>query len=326
MKHKNIPTFIAIVSACFLVVYGCSKENYNLPDQPVDSYNKIYMPQAVNPPVLRILKITDSVQTATYGAYFGGQNYPTSDIPVFFAVDNTKVDSFNLANKTSYAVLPAGSYALSDLNSVIPKGQLSTPPLSISFKTKGVGAMDALKTYLLPVSISSKTNMPINEALRTTYLIVKAQPAFNDYPNYDRTSLQIIAFSSQEANGEGPNNGRAVFALDGNSSTFWHTQWQGASPGPPHYLTIDIGAVKTLHGLSFLGRQADAAGKPNEVNVQVSLDNVIWTDAGTFNLQNNKNLQPQFLPNGFKSARYFKVIINSAYGGSYTQIAELNAF
>lgn len=326
MKHKNISKLILLLPACFVIVYGCRKENYNLPEQPVNSYDKIYMPQAVSAPALKTFKITDSVQTLTYGAYFGGQNYPANDIPVSFAVDNTKVDSFNLANKTAYAILPTGSYTLSDVNSVIPKGQLNTPPLSISLKTKGAGAMEALKTYLLPVSLSNKTAIPVNEGLRTTFFIVKAQPDFNDYPNYDRTSLQIIGFSSQEANGEGPNNGRAIFALDGNSGTYWHTQWQGGAPGPPHYLTVDMGAVKTLHGLSFLGRQADVGGKPNEVNVQVSMDNIMWGDAGTFTLQNNKNLQPQFLPNGFKTARYFKVIINSAYGGSYTQIAELNAF
>ncbi len=154
--------------------------------------------------------------------------------------------------------------------------------------------------------------------MRTAFFIVKAQPDLKDYPNYDRTLWQVIDFSSQEANGEGANNGRAIFVLDGNNSTFWHTQWQGASPGPPHYLTIDMGEQKTLHGVSFLPRQNDSGGKPNEVNVQVSEDNITWTDGGSFTLLNNKDTQPQFLPKGFKSGRYFKIIINSAYNGSYT--------
>lgn len=284
------------------------------------------MPQAVNGgTVMKTLKITDSVQTVIYGANFGGQNYPAGDIPVTFMINNTKVDSFNRANKTSYPILPDSSYALSNTSAVIPKGQVTTLPLTVSFKTKGTGAMDPLKMYVLPVSIATAT-VKINEALRTTFYVVKAQPDFKDYSNYDRAQWVLAGFSSQEANGEGANNGRAIFALDNNNGTFWHTQWQGASPGPPHFLIIDMGTVKMLHGVSFIGRQADAGGKPNEVNVQVSADNVTWTNAGTFNLQNNKDLQPQFLPNGFKSARYFKVIINSAYGGSYTQIAELNAF
>jgi hypothetical protein len=301
------------------------KDDFNLPDQPLENYIKVYMPQAVNAPVVKTLKITDSSQSLIYGANLGGLDYATNDIAVNFSVDNSKVDSFNKANNTSYAPLPAGSYSLSATTAVIPKGRVSTEPLSITLKTKGSGAMEALKTYILPVSITgSKIN--VNEALRTAFFLVKAQPDLKDYPNYDRTGWQIIGFSSQEAVGEGANNGRAVFALDNNIATFWHSQWQNGSPGPPHYLTIDMSIQQTIHGLSFTGRQGDYNGRPNEVNVQVSTDNSVWTDAGTFNLQNSKDQQSVFLTNGFKTARYFKVTINSLYNATYTHLAELNAF
>ncbi|AXY72780.1 DUF1735 domain-containing protein [Paraflavitalea soli] len=325
MRNQFIARFIILTCMACCLTWSACKDDYNLPYQPIESYTRIYMPQAVNGPVIRTLKITDSVQSLTYGANYGGQGYPDVDIPVTFTVDNGKVDSFNTANKTSYAILPEGSYTLSDLSTVIPKGQVSTAPLSISFKTKGAGAMNALQSYLLPITMGSKT-VKINEALRTAFFIVKAQPDLKDYPNYDRAQWQVIDFSSQEANGEGANNGRAIFALDGNKETFWHTQWQGASPGPPHHITIDLGTEKTVHGVSLQGRQNDGGGKPNEVNVQVSTDNITWVDGGTFTLQNNKDVQPQFLPKGFKSGRYFKVIINSAYNGSYSCLAELNAF
>jgi len=325
MLTKNISKFILFAGlAGSSLLYSC-KDKVDLPNQPVDSYSQVYMPEAVNNPVVKTFKITDSAQTTTYGANFGGQNYPTTDIPINFTVNSAMVDSFNVVNKTNYTLLPARSYTLSNPTATILKGQLSTSPFTISFKTKGADAMDALKTYLLPVSIST-TAAKVNQTLRTTFYQVKAQPDFNDYPNYDRSKWQVIGFSSQEASGEGPNNGRAIFALDGNVNTFWHSNWSGASPGPPHYITIDMGAVATLHGLSFVGRQGDGGGKPNEVNVQVSVDNIKWVDAGTFNLLNNKDLQQQFLPGGFKDARYFKVTINSAYNASYMQVAELNAF
>lgn len=325
MLTKNISRFILFAGlAASSMLYGC-KDKLDLPSQPIDSYSRVYMPEAVNNPVVKIFKITDSVQTLTYGANFGGQNYPAADIPITFSVNAAMVDSFNVVNKTNYALLPAESYTLSNTSATILKGQLSTNPFSISFKTTGTGAMEALKTYILPISIAA-TGVKINQSLQTTFYQVKAQPDFNDYANYDRTNWAIIGFSSQETTGEGPNNGRAIFALDGNINTYWHSNWSGAAPGPPHFLIIDMGAAQTLHGLSFVGRQGDGGGKPNEVNVQVSTDNITWTDAGTFNLLNNKDLQKQFLPNGFKNARYFKVVVNSAYNGSYTQIAELNAF
>ncbi len=283
------------------------------------------MAQSVNGPVVRTLKITTEEQSLVYGANYGGQGYPDADIPVEFFINDAKLDSFNKANRTNYALLPASCYTLSATSAVIPKGKLNTDPLSVTFKTSGAGAMNALKTYVLPIGVTTKAT-PVNEALRTTFFVVKAQPDLKDYPNYDRAAWKIIAFSSQEATGEGANNGRAIFVLDNDPSTFWHTQWQGGTPGPPHSLTIDLGVEQVLHGLSFLSRQVDGNGKANEVNVQVSTDNTVWTDAGTFSLQNNKNLQPVFLPEGFKPARYFKVTINSSYSASYTYLAELNAF
>ena len=300
------------------------KDKYDLPAQPLSNYTKIYMPEAVNNPVNYTLKITDSPQAIIYGANYGGQDYPSQDIPVTFTVNNALVDSFNKANSTSYAALPNGSYTVAKAASLIPGGQLSTGPLRITVRTNGAGSIDALKNYLLPVTLSS-TAAKVNENLQTTFYTIKAQPDFKDYPNYDRTTWTIIGFSSQEANGEGPNNGRAIFALDGDPNTYWHTQWQGSQPGPPHYLVIDMGVIKTLHGLSFLDRQSNNDGKPNSVTVETSMDNITWEAAAAFNLQNTKSLQQQFL-SGFKQARYFKVNILSGYNATYTHLAELNAF
>jgi len=303
---------------------GSCKDKYDLPAQPPSNYTKIYMPEAVNNPMNYTLKITDSPQAIVYGANYGGQDYPSQDIPVTFTVNNALVDSFNSANHTSYAVVPDGTYALAKAAALIPRGQLSTGPLEITVRTNGAGSIEALKNYLLPVTLSS-TTAKVNENLRTTFYTIKAQPDFADYSNFDRTNWTVIGFSSQEASGEGPNNGRAIFALDGDPNTYWHTQWQGGQPGPPHYLIIDMGVTRTIHGLSFLDRQSDNSGKPNSVTVETSMDNVTWEAAGAFNLQNTKSLQLQFL-SGFKQARYFKVNILSSYNATYTHLAELNAF
>jgi hypothetical protein len=318
-KFNLLPALVAA-----LAITAC-KDDYNLPFQPEEQYNLVYMPQAVNGAIIKTLRITDSVQSLVFGANLGGVGFAGNDITVNFSVDNSRIDSFNAVNKTNYAALPDGSYTLSATTAIIPKGAINTEPLTVSFKTNGAGAMNALKTYILPIGITGNKTA-VNEALRTAFFVVTAQPDFKDYPNYDRNGWQIIDFSSEEANGEGPNNGRAVFVLDGDHNTFWHSQWQGASPGPPHYMTIDMGTTKILHGLSFIARQNDNSGKPNDVNVQVSIDNTTWTDAGSFSLQNNREAQPQFLPNGFKQARYFKVIINSAHNAGFSHLAELNAF
>jgi hypothetical protein len=306
-----------------LALFACT-DKYELPEQPLSAYSKVYMPLAVNNPKVYTLKISDTAQEMIYSASYGGQDYPTQDIQVTFTPNTALVDSFNNANHTAYTPMPEKSYTLSATTGIISKGKLGTGPLIIAVKTSGAGAIPILKDYLLPISISSASEK-VNENLRTTFYKVRAQPNLADYPVYDRTNWKVLAFSSEEANGEGAGNGKVINALDNNPATYWHSQWQGASPGPPHFFVIDMGAVKTLHGLSFLDRQSDNSGKPQEVVVQTSMDNVTWVTAGAFTLANTKDLQPQFLT-AFIDARYLKVTVQSSYGASYTHLAELNAF
>ncbi|MCK7554005.1 discoidin domain-containing protein [Chitinophaga sedimenti] len=307
-----------------LATLAACKDEYDLPEQPLENYISVYMPQAVNSPVSKTPDIADTLQYIIYGANYGGQDYPGKDINISFKVDPLLADSFNTANNTSYELLPTKGYDLETLESTIGKGKLNTAPLKVSVRTKGVNSIDALKTYILPVSIATSSEK-VNEKLRTTFYIIKAQPKLADYPDYDRAGWAIAGFSSEEANGEGANNGHAKHTLDGDKGTFWHSQWQGASPGPPHYIIYDMGAEKEVHGISLLARQNTGSGKPSVVVVETSLDNISWTNGGTLELQNTQDLQRRFL-NGFKQARYVKITITAAFSASYSSLAEFYAF
>ncbi len=327
MKAK---LFFSIYLLTALLYLGCQKAKVDLPDQPLSDFEKVYMPQAVNNPVKRTLLISDTPQSVIYGANYGGQDYPEKDIQIGFTINQALVDSFNLANNTQYKALPVNSYSLTEISAVIKKGELSTKPMEIKISTGGQNAIDVLTDYLLPVSISeaklSQGNIKINEDLRTTYYLVKAQPNLADYPEYDRSRWSIAGFSSEEpAEAQWGNGGQALHTLDDNTGTFWHSQWQNGLPGPPHYIVVNMGETKTLHGLWFIARQNDQEGKPKDVQVQVSMDGTTWTDAGKFILENNKTKQKQFL-SGFKSAKYFKVIFTSTYDAVYCHLAELGAF
>ena len=62
-----------------------------------------------------------------------------------------------------------------------------------------------------------------------------------------KTDWTIAGFSSEEATGEsGGKNGRAIHAIDSNNDTFWHSQWSGAKPQPPHWLIIDLHKEYTI--------------------------------------------------------------------------------
>ena len=83
---KNKLYIIGLILTGGLVFSSCKNE-YPLPDQPLSIYEMVYMPQAANGPVTKILTLSQEPQSVVYGANSGGQDFPTSDINVKFEVN-----------------------------------------------------------------------------------------------------------------------------------------------------------------------------------------------------------------------------------------------
>jgi hypothetical protein len=317
MKNKIISVFILVAAVSS---FGC-KDKVNLPDQPLSSYVQIYMPQAVNGPVAYHFSTADTVApTIIYGADYGGYGYPEQDVALTFGVDGAVVDSFNTANNTNYTLLPSKSFELSQRSAVIKKGELSTAPFSVTVHTTGDNAPDDLsKTYMLPITLKT-ASLTINPTLQTYYCLIDIVPSF-----FDRSAWKIVDFSSQEAVGEGSGNGRAEFALDGNINTYWHTQWKDARPGPPHYITIDMGESKRILGSAVVDRQNVNSGRPEEVELLVSEDGKDWQTAYTGALQNTGDQQKIFFDKPVQG-RYVKFKVNTIFSSDVTNLAELYLF
>lgn len=84
----------------------------------------------------------------------------------------------------------------------------------------------------------------------------------------------LATADSQEVNGE---YAPASAAIDGSPGSFWHTQWQAASPSPPHRLTIDLGSSRTVGGFRYLPRQSGSNGRIAAWRFHTSPDGVAWT-------------------------------------------------
>ncbi len=82
------------------------------------------------------------------------------------------------------------------------------------------------------------------------------------------------AAASSEQSGEG----FAKHAIDGDPSTFWHTQWQGSAPQPPHTFTIDFGKTERVAGLSYLPRTSNVNGRIKGYRIEVSTDGESWSE------------------------------------------------
>jgi hypothetical protein len=57
-------------------------------------------------------------------------------------------------------------------------------------------------------------------------------------------------------------------ASDGDLSTIWHTEFVGASPGYPHELTIDLGAIRDVEGLLYVPRQDSPNGRIRDFEIR----------------------------------------------------------
>ncbi|UCS95442.1 DUF1735 domain-containing protein [Echinicola marina] len=299
-----------------------SCENEELEISP---FAQIYMPQAINKPSQHTLVMTDSVQPLVFGAAYGSPDILGMDMEIQFELAPEMVAEFNQENGTDYEMIPEGAYELSGDRASITSGEMQSQSLKV-WVNPGKG-FDFETQYLLPVTIKSvQSKLPINESLRTTYFLVDANPPV--YEAFDRSQWNIFDVSSEEVSGEGENNGHAKHALDGDIETFWHTQWQGASPGLPHIMTIDMGESKLLSGLSFIQRQNRDQGNVNEIFVEVSVDGVNWQEEEIFpgRLMDNNNINHVYLKNP-KDVRYFRVTITSTYGNTnFTHLAEIYGF
>lgn len=304
------------------ILGSCKPDTNNLLSGNEDSYSAVYMPQAVNKQAIYTFNISAQPETIIYGANFGGPNSNSTDIDVKFEPDLALVNTYNAANFTQYPVMPEGSYKLEQTSAIIPSGKTSTNPLKLSIYTD---KLDGVGAYLLPLSI--KSNYRVKEALRTTYFLVSAKYTSNPFADFDRSNWSVLAFSSDE--NENASGGRIQHAFDGNVNTFWSTAWRNTKPGPPHFVTIDMGTARKIHGFKIAGRldngQPRTTGNPKDIIIQTGNDGINWTYSQAVSLQNLA--ESTIYLNYAQTARYFKITINSSQSDNYlTHIAELNAF
>lgn len=140
----------------------------------------------------------------------------------------------------------------------------------------------------------------------------------------DRSAWDIIDFSSEEAGGEGPVNGYATAAFDGDINTFWHSAWSTSSPDYPHYITIDMNSTVRMLAVDCARRQGNGGGH-TKFQILTSNDGENFTDQGIFDF-NSQIDDVQLFPLPFlPEARYFKFVALEG-PNNYTFLAELNVY
>ncbi len=73
-----------------------------------------------------------------------------------------------------------------------------------------------------------------------------------------------------------PGEGLARHAIDGDGSTFWHTNWSSTKEKFPHEIQVDMGKVTTVKGFTCLPRQDMTNGRIDRYEFYLSLDGKDW--------------------------------------------------
>lgn len=135
-----------------------------------------------------------------------------------------------------------------------------------------------------------------------------------------RTQLRIYQFDSQETVGE---SAPVTNVIDGNNTTFWHTQWYNSTAPMPHYVAVYLGGAYNLSKLTYVPRQAAVNGRINAYQVHVSTDSINWTQVATGNFVNSTASQDVVFSPTVK-AKYVKLVATSEVNGNaWTSVGEL---
>jgi acyl-CoA thioesterase I len=132
---------------------------------------------------------------------------------------------------------------------------------------------------------------------------------------------RLVSFDGEES-GEGP----AKNAIDGDTYTYWHTNYSEKETKPPHELVVDMGEVVEVSGLRYLPRQDGGVnGRVRDYRLSLSLDGSNWGEpAASGEMRNSADWTTVRLPKPIR-ARYFRfTALKEWHNGPWTSVAELD--
>lgn len=332
MKYKlaSVGLLFSLIATSFL---SCSDdETYTFPGNSGKVYVRLQSSNMVN----SVANVVDAKIAKTPVDIFGDAvvAFPIrSTMPVggsltaTFGIDNSLVEAYNAKHETEYQKVDESMLVINGQNLTIEKGQMESAEM-VEVKVDPA-KMEALEVgdYLVPIKLMSATGgMTVSENWNTVYLHIAVSNDPGSMPFADRTGWTIADCSSEEVYGE---NAPASNALDGDWSSFWHTEWAYNAPNPPHHITIDMGKVGVFAGFQYVTRSS-GRGVPQELVVEASLDNETWEEVDSYTsdeLPSGGSAEFKTLFDEFKEARYFRLTITKVRNGDhFTCLAEVNAY
>ena len=146
---------------------------------------------------------------------------------------------------------------------------------------------------------------------------------------------RVYDFDSQETAAV---DSRAVNAVDGDTETYWHSEWNGVTDQLPHWIVVDLGETKTITGLNYLSRQVHYIdptkgnvtdngrenGRISEYEIYVSDDPNNWGNAIASGIwESTDDMRTANFP--ATSGRYYKLVaLSEVNGQKFTNAVEIS--
>jgi HEAT repeat protein len=138
--------------------------------------------------------------------------------------------------------------------------------------------------------------------------------------NASRSEQRIAATAAADSYAPGNDPEKA---LDGDPATFWHTEFQGATPGYPHEIALDLGQTRTLAGLLVTPRQDSSQGRVARFEIRLSSDGKSWSEPVAQGAWPD-DPEPQYVGFNPQSARFLKLTgLAEVAGRPFMALAEI---
>ena len=167
-------------------------------------------------------------------------------------------------------------------DSVLAAGSYNTPAIIADVKAEGEGnaSVTVLPAHDNVIRVITESEDHVTRKTFTINLGTEQEfPADSDERDYPAADMTVTAGSEQTPGTatEGPKK----FAVDGNTSTYWHSNWTPTTVNDL-WIAFELQKPTKLDALRYLPRPAgNKNGSVTEYKVQVSDDGTNWTDAGS---------------------------------------------
>lgn len=145
------------------------------------------------------------------------------------------------------------------------------------------------------------------------------------YKAMDQTEFK--AYANSEEKEAGSHEGPVENVLDGKSSTWWHTQYNGEQPTVPHWVTIEMPEAEYVDAYKYVSRNGNGNVKKYELQISDTNEKGSWKTIESGEMEDGGSTLIEF-DEPVKS-KFYRLYITETYGNppnTFASAAEIKLY